>query len=117
MLTIDKDNNIFLTRGDTAYIKILEFIKDDGDIYYLQDGDAIYFRMRTTNNRILSKELVIDFENNTALLTFIPDDTIYLPITKNKYEIELVTNIGEHFTFIANKNFEIGPEQEVHYGT
>lgn len=117
MLTIDKDNNIFLTRGDTAYIRILEFTKDDDTVYYLQDGDRIYFRMRTTNNRILPKEFVIDFENNSALLTLIPDDTILLPIAIHKYEVELVTNIGEHFTFIANKNFEIGPEQEVHYGT
>lgn len=113
MLVIDKDNNILLTRGDTAYIDIIDFYDIDGNPYTLEEGDNIYFRLRTSRV-LLTKKLSIDLENNTATLLLEPKDTSYLPEKTHKYEIELVTHKNEHFTFVADKNFTIGKEQEVH---
>ena len=113
MLVIDKQNNITLTRGDTAYIDIDNFIDYDGNTYYLQEGDRMFFRLRTTK-QLLTKEMVVDWENNIATLIIEPRDTIPLPVAAHRYEIELVTIDDEHFTFVANKIFTIDKEQEVH---
>lgn len=113
MLKIDDQNNITLTRGDTAYIDIDEWVDYDGNVYYLEEGDRVYFRLRTTK-QILTKELVVDWESNVATLIIEPRDTIPLPVAAHRYEIELVTANDEHFTFVANKIFTIDKEQEVH---
>lgn len=113
MLEIDKQNNILLTRGDTAYIDFEDFIDIDGNPYELQENDTIYFRLRTSKV-LLTKTLSIDLENQTATLLIEPKDTINLPMTTHKYEVELVTHQNQHYTYIADKNFTIGKEQEVH---
>lgn len=115
MLRIDEQNNIFLTRGDTAYIDIISFTDGNGNPYFLQEGDKIYFRLRT-DKYMLTKELALDIAENSATLILIPQDTINLPFAVHKYEMELVTNQAEHFTFFADRNFTIGRELEVHNG-
>lgn len=113
MLEIDKQNNILLTRGDTAYIDFEDFIDIDGNPYELEEGDQIFFRLKTSRV-LLTKPLSIDLEEQTATLLIEPRDTINLPMATHKYEIELVTHQDKHYTFIADKNFTIGKEQEVH---
>ncbi len=113
MLIIDEYNNITLTRGDTAYIDLSEFFDYDGDTYYLQQGDKIYFRLRTPK-QILTKELEINTGLNMATLTINPEDTIPFAFGDYRYEMELVTVDNEHFTFIADKRFTVDKEQEVH---
>lgn len=114
MLDIDRDYNITLTRGDTAFIDITELRNQDGDIYQLLEGDKIYFRIKAAT--VIEKELDIDLLNNTANLHIIPSDTEGLQFTSYKYEMELVTSIGEHYTFIADKSIKIGKEVEEHNG-
>ena len=114
MLEIDKDNNIKLTRGDTAYINLDPLINSDGTVYEFQEGDKIYFRLRTNTYRLLTKELEIDLSTNTATLSIDPLDTANFPLGVHKYELELVTVLNEHFTFIANKKFILDRELEGH---
>lgn len=115
MLYIDRDGNITLTRADTAFIDVTSFKNQVGETYQLFEGDKVYFRLKT--NPILEKELTIDLLNNKAGLHIIPDDTAGLPFTTFKYEMELVTSTGEHFTFIADRNFTVGKEVEEHNGS
>ena len=115
MLEIDKDNNIKLTRGDTAYIDITSFVDGEGDPYFLHEGDKIYFRLKT-EKYILTKQLALDLAENTATLILNPQDTLGLSFATHRYEMELVTYQEEHFTFFADKNFTIGRELEVHNG-
>lgn len=114
MLDIDRNQNITLTRGDTAYIDIIGLKDKDGTAYTLVSGDVIWFRLKGTT--LFEKQLSIDTEENFATLTLEPEDTEDLAFSMYKYEMELVTSIGEHFTFIADKNFTIGKELEVHNG-
>ena len=114
MLNIDRNLNITLTRADTAYIDVSVLKNADGTDYTYEDGDAVYFRLKADS--MLEKQLGIDFENNKSTLTLNPNDTIQIPVGIYKYEMELVTAIGEHFTFIADKNFTISKELEVHDG-
>lgn len=114
MLKIERQN-ITLTRGDTAYLKFVPRVKqEDGtyDDYELQEGDVVTFRVKRTE--IFEKNCVIDLEENTAILTLVPEDTISWQVKPYSYEVELITNLGEHFTFIANQRFTIGEEIEQH---
>lgn len=115
MLYIDRDVNITLTRADTAFIDVISFKNQKGETYQLFEGDKVYFRLKT--NPILEKELTVDLVNNRANLHIIPEDTAELQFTTYKYEMELVTSAGEHFTFIADKNFTVGKEVEEHNGS
>lgn len=114
MLDIDRKGNITLTRGDTAYIDVTGFKNKDGTTYYLQEGDKIYFRIRGVNR--LTKELSLDLLNNKATLTLEPEDTEGFSFTAYRYEMELVTAIDEHYTFVADKIFNISKELEEHNG-
>lgn len=115
MLNIDNRQNITLTRGDTAYIDVTGLKNRDGTAYEFEDGDKVYFRLKG-EQILIEKEADIDLVENTATLTLYPDDTEDLTFTSYRYEMELVTANDEHFTFIADKNFVIGVELEVHDG-
>lgn len=112
MLNIDNRQNITLTRGDTAYIDVTGLKNKDGTVYTFVEGDMVYFRLK--GSETIEKQLVIDLLNNKATLTLEPEDTESLNFTSYKYEMELVTSIGEHFTFIADRTFIIGLELEDH---
>lgn len=115
MLEIDRNGNIKLTRADTAYIDVIDLKDKDGTAYTLVSGDVIWFRLKGAAT-LLEKQLIIDTDLNFATLTLEPEDTEDLAFSTYKYEMELVTSIGEHFTFIAYKNFTIDNELEVHNG-
>lgn len=112
MLDIDRNQNITLTRGDTAYIDVATLKNADGTDYEYTASDKVYFRLGT----LIEKELDIDLENNKSTLTLEPEDTINIDFGIYKYEMELVTELDEHFTFIADKNFMISKELEAHDG-
>ena len=115
MLKINKQN-ITLTRGDTAYLRFRPQIRMNNDPiadYTFESGDSVVFRLKKDDG-ILEKSCVIDLENNTAILTLVPGDTIDLLTKVYTYEVELITQYGEHFTFIADQYFTIGKEVEEH---
>ena len=119
MLTITNKNEIHLTRGDTAFIKpIPEIEKEDApgvyELYELQDGDVILFRLAINSKTVFEKECDIDVENNKATLTLNPEDTESLDARVYYYCFELVTFEGSHFTFIENARFDLGKELEKH---
>jgi len=114
MLDIDRNQNITLTRGDTAYIDVTEFRNNDGESYTLIDGDKVYFRLGT--NPPIEKELTLDLINNKAVLHLVPADTENLPYSIFKFEVEVVTSVGDHYTCVADRNFTIGKEVEEHHG-
>ena len=114
MLKIERQT-IMLTRGDTAYLKFIPKIRlENGTVedYELQDGDVVIFRVQ--RNPIFEKQADIDLENNTAILTLVPEDTLAWKTQQYNYEVELVTTLDEHFTFIANQKFIISEEIEQH---
>lgn len=113
MLKIAPNNrDIEMTRGDTAYLQAVPYLDDGKTLYELQEGDNVILRIKS--RPIFEKAADIDFENNTATITLVPEDTEFMDFQTYMYEIELVTLSEEHFTFIANARFTIGKEVEEH---
>lgn len=113
MLRVSR-NRITLTRGDTAYLNIA-LIDDSGGAYTPIEGDKLYFRLKKSaisSSLLLEKEVYID----TGVLELKPEDTARLDFGLYRYEIELVTEAGEHFTVIENAPIEINAELENHNG-
>ena len=113
MLKVSR-NKIKLTRGDTAYLKI-ELTDENGNTFEPAEGDKVYFRLKKSalsSTLLLEKEVYTD----TGTLELKPEDTASLDFGSYRYEIELVTEAGEHFTVIENAPIEINAELENHYG-
>lgn len=103
---------IYLTRGDTAFLEI-SLLDEKGDPYTPEEGDDVIFRLKkspTSKDVLIEKHINID----DMVLEFEEDDTKDLKFSTYKYEIELVTVTGHHFTVIESTDFEIGVELEIH---
>lgn len=109
MLRIDEENNIYLTRGDTAIIDV-EITDADGKPYNMTPTDKLIFTVR----RLYDKgEEIIRKEVAVPVITLITNDTKYLTFGKYKFDIYLYNSITHILdTFIAEKTFEIA--EEVH---
>ena len=116
-MLVVKGQEIYLTRADTAYLQFIPMEKipeqKEPTPRILQNGDKVIFRLKT-NGAVFEKECLIDLEENSCILSLEPTDTINLDFQTYKYEVELVTNIQEHFTFVADQRFTIGKEYEPH---
>lgn len=109
MLTI-KGNQIFLTRGDTMFIK-LSLENEDGTDYIPADGDKIYFRLK---KYATYPDILIEKQLSDMILELTPADTAHLDFGTYRYEIELVTADGNHYTVICDEPFTIEKELENH---
>ena len=106
------DNDIYLTRGDSAYLNI-ELKDESGNPYTPALGDKLYFRLKKNifgETLLLVKEIPTD----TLTLEILPSDTAKLDFSSYCYEIELITLQGQCFTVVENKAFKVGPELENH---
>lgn len=117
MLKVDPNGEIYMTRGDTAYLKPNIVVEDEDipnkfDPYEFVEGDVVNFRLANNSKLLLEKQCDIDLENNKAILTLNPEDTENLDPKVYFYCFELVTLNGGHFTFIENTRFTLGKELE-----
>lgn len=109
MLTIN-GNQIILTRGDTMLIR-LSLKNDDGTQYIPTATDKIYFRLK---KHATYPEILIEKQLSDMILELVPEDTINLDFGAYRYEIELVTEDGRHYTVISDEPFIIAKEIENH---
>lgn len=109
MLNIDDENNIYLTRGDTAYFDVL-LTDEEGVAYQMGVDEIIVFSVR----RISGKgEVLITKTSDSPSFELTTNDTKLLSFGKYKYDIFLYNSTNEKLdTFIADKIFELG--EEVH---
>lgn len=104
-----RGNTLYLTRGDTANIKVK--VRRNGKCYTPEEGDTIRFALTaspvlTDSTAILVKSIPID----TMILTLDPVDTADLEFERYKYDIKLslANNGGEH-TIIEDASLNITP--------
>lgn len=109
MLKITKQS-ITLTKGDDASIQLIPRYKDK-TAYVFLEGDRGVFRLKT-GNTLIEKECDIYQDPNKMVVSFQPADTINLKPGIYRYEVELITIYGFHYTFIADQTFIIGNEYE-----
>lgn len=109
MFTVNaKTSFIHITKGDSGSLNV-DLKDSDGETYIPQLGDRIIFRVADCKGAvILAKEADIEDEGN--LITFLPGDTADLQPRQYHYEIELITEAGDHYTIIEYAIFEIGKE-------
>lgn len=102
-----KNNAIFLTRGDSAYITI--DIKDaSGDSYILNDGDVIKVQVRTApNNGELLFQGTIEEINGEHVWHILPIDTFHAEVTTYWYDAQICLANGDVFTFIPASKFKL----------
>lgn len=107
MLYIDEDNNIKLTRGDTAIIDV-ELKDEYGEPYAMTANDRLIFTLRKIwdkGNILLEKTVSIPEFN------FSTQDTKNLDFGTYCYDIYIYNTSSEKLdTFIAEKTFIIGEE-------
>ena len=107
MLKIDENNNITLTRGDSASINV-GLKNPDGTDYNLQSGDVLLFTVKyncITEDIIIQKDISSD-----AVINLIPSDTNTLLYGVYFYDVQLTKADGSVNTVIPPRDFTIDKE-------
>lgn len=114
--------NIYLTRGDTAFLSVELFYYDSNcekKKFELLDGDEIYLTVKSSFNveEFLFQKKITYKEVNDAgevLIKILPSDTNNLQFKKYVYDVEIKTFDGNIYTIIPPSIFEIMPEVTTH---
>ena len=101
-----KDNQITLTRGDSAKM-LIELTQADGTEYPMQKGDVLTFTLR---KKVESTGKLIEKIFNEKHIEFIPEDTVDLDFGNYVYDVVLTTSAGEVYTVVSVSNFVIAKE-------
>lgn len=104
MLYIDEENNITLTRGDSATLELS--IKDEGASYDFSD-DLVQF---TVKRNTVTEEVVFQKTFTTGIVVINPADTKDLRYTDMKYDVQLINDQGGVYTVIPPRKFTIAEE-------
>ena len=100
-----KNNNIQLTRGDTARIQVPITNNATGEEYILSDLDKL--TMTVKKNETDFKSLMQKTLTGTNSFYITPSDTRNLSFGKYVYDVQLTTESGDVYTVIEPSVFEI----------
>ena len=102
MLSIDGNNNITLTRGDTLTLTV--GLTKDGETYTPEQGDVIRFALSKGYETDFGYELLITEVIPNATLTFtLSSVQTQLPYSVYNYDIQITHSDGCVDTFISAK--------------
>lgn len=109
MLKINKQT-ITLTKGDDASLRLVPRYKDRTE-YVLTEGDRAVFRIKF-GHTLVELDCTLNLETNKIVANITPNDTKDFNPGIYRYEAELITSFGFHYTFIADQTFILGQEYE-----
>lgn len=104
MLFIDDDNNITLTRGDSATIELS--IKDEGASYDFS-GDLVQL---TVKRNTVTDDIIFQKTFSSNVIIIEPSDTKDLRYTDLKFDVQLINSQGGVYTVIPPRRFTISEE-------
>lgn len=104
MLTVDSENNITLTRGDTAILTLT--VKKNGSDYDFSD-DLTQF---TVKRNTVTSEIVFQKTFTGTSIQIDPSDTKDLYYTDLRYDVQLITPDNEVYTVITPHDFIVAEE-------
>ena len=104
MLTVDSENNITLTRGDTAILTLT--VKKNGSDYDFSD-DLTQF---TVKRNTVTSDIVFQKTFTGTSIQIDPSDTKDLYYTDLKYDVQLITPDNEVYTVITPHDFIVAEE-------
>lgn len=102
-----KQGDIYLTRGDTAYLEVA-IAYENGRLYEASAGDTITLSIKkslSNTEYALQKEV-----SGVAAIIIMPEDTKALECGKYLYDVQLLTSNGEVFTVIPPSPFYLEGE-------
>ena len=111
MLLIDNENNIMLTRGDTAVLNLEVTI--DGEAYDYSN-DLVQF---TVKKNTVTESVIIQKTFSGSSVTIEPADTENLNYQSLVYDVQIITQNGRVFTVIPPARFTISEEVNFYVGT
>lgn len=104
MLFIDDDNNITLTRGDSATIELS--ITDEGAAYDFS-GDLVQL---TVKRNTVTEDIIFQKTFTTGVIVIDPSDTATLKYTDLKFDVQLINDQNGVYTVIPPRRFTIAEE-------
>lgn len=104
MLIVDNDNNIQLTRGDTAILTLS--VKRNGTDYDYSE-DLTQF---TVKRNTVTSEIVLQKTFTGTSIVINPADTKDLYYSDLKFDVQLITPNNEVYTVITPHDFIITEE-------
>ena len=104
MLTVDSENNITLTRGDTAILTLT--VKKNGNDYDFSD-DLTQF---TVKRNTVTSEIVFQKTFTGTSIQIDPSDTKDLYYSDLKYDVQLITPNNDVYTVITPHDFIVAEE-------
>ena len=107
MLFIDKNNNITLTRGDTAVINLTVMNEATGEPYEITDMDRVVLTVKTGT---LARAVTFQKALRNGRFIIRPSDTETLEFGTYRYDVELTTPAGDVYTIIPPARFEVAEE-------
>jgi hypothetical protein len=111
MLTIDKDNNITMTRGDTAVIDISVVNLDSNTPYLITAQDTVMFTIREFPKRnATDDEFILQVEAPLGKLTLNPDDTKDVAYITYHYDIQITLANLKVYTIVEWRKITFGKE-------
>lgn len=109
MLVIN-NNNISLTRGDTAWLTVPTYIVigEEKQLYTVKEDDVMTL---TVKREYKDEEPMIEKKvTGTNLFHIKPEDTKPYDFGTYKYDVEITTADGDNYTIIEDKKFKITNE-------
>lgn len=100
-----------LTQGDTAYVKLVP-LDADGDFFMMEPGDKLVFTIAAYDVPRVVKNATIDNydeESESYVVKIEKEDTENLQPIVYDYDVFLITNDGDRYTFVPKLEFEILP--------
>ena len=104
MLIVDSDNNIKLTRGDTAILTLS--VTRNGSEYDFS-SDLVQF---TVKRNTVTEDIVIQKTFSGTSITINPSDTKNLQYTDLKYDVQIINSSNEVYTVITPHDFILTEE-------
>lgn len=89
-------NNLYLTRGDTAVFPLKVTYMDDTE-YTFEEGDKVLF---TVKKKTTDGETLFQKEITNGVLFLMPEDTKALPYGRYCYDVQLTKRYGTVRTII-----------------
>lgn len=104
------NNQITLTKGDTAILNLTIYFPNMEEQYELMDGDIVTFSITDKTQCFGESKIVVkkDFQQNEIQLK--PIDTKYLSCGKYEYDVQLTFKNGDVNTIIGPELFYLTTE-------
>lgn len=106
MFTVDKDNAIHLTRGDTARLLLSSVMNlVTGKEYILSEDDTVVFTVKkTVYDTTPAVQITVP---GGAAIHIKPEDTKEMAFGKYLYDVQLTTADSDVYTVISPTTFEV----------